>query len=255
MIKFFRKVRQKLLSENKVSKYLIYSIGEIILVVIGILIALAINNSNQNRTIKEKEQVYLNGLRVEFQTSKFKLDQLKEVNKRNYEGAKKIIGYLSNKNEPPTEIQFSELLFNTFSSDISFNPNSSLLNEMLNSGSLKDISNAKLRIHLTNWISTLEDISKQEKELAHQREKVLDIFRRNENSIRTIFDLAGVSEELDLPKGENDSSNLELLNSKEFENNVLIFILTAYATETAHYNPLMENLNSILELIQTETKK
>ena len=47
MIKFFRKIRQKLLSENKFSKYLIYAIGEIILVVIGILIALQFNNYNE----------------------------------------------------------------------------------------------------------------------------------------------------------------------------------------------------------------
>jgi hypothetical protein len=49
MIKFFRKIRQKLLSENKFSKYLLYAIGEIILVVIGILIALSINNWNTNK--------------------------------------------------------------------------------------------------------------------------------------------------------------------------------------------------------------
>ncbi len=55
MIKFFRKIRQKLLSENKFSKYLIYAIGEIILVVIGILIALSINNWNENRKIKNLE--------------------------------------------------------------------------------------------------------------------------------------------------------------------------------------------------------
>ena len=54
MIKFFRKIRQKLLSENKFSKYLIYAIGEIVLVVIGILIALNINNRNEfNKSYKE----------------------------------------------------------------------------------------------------------------------------------------------------------------------------------------------------------
>ena len=46
MIKFFRKIRQKMLTENKFSKYLIYAIGEIVLVVIGILVALSINNWN-----------------------------------------------------------------------------------------------------------------------------------------------------------------------------------------------------------------
>ena len=49
MIKLFRKIRQTLLSDNKFSKYLIYAAGEIILVVIGILIALQINNWNENR--------------------------------------------------------------------------------------------------------------------------------------------------------------------------------------------------------------
>ena len=47
MIKFFRAIRQRLLSENKFTKYLVYAIGEIILVVIGILIALQINNNNE----------------------------------------------------------------------------------------------------------------------------------------------------------------------------------------------------------------
>ncbi|MFT6336478.1 MAG: hypothetical protein ACI86M_003478 [Saprospiraceae bacterium] len=49
MIKFFRKIRKRLLAEDKFSKYLIYTIGEIVLVVIGILIALQINNWNQKR--------------------------------------------------------------------------------------------------------------------------------------------------------------------------------------------------------------
>lgn len=54
MIKFFRKIRQKLLAENRFSKYLIYAIGEIILVVIGIMIALYINNQNEARKSKDK---------------------------------------------------------------------------------------------------------------------------------------------------------------------------------------------------------
>ena len=49
MIKFFRKIRQRLLTENKFSKYILYAIGEIVLVVIGILIALTINNRNQQQ--------------------------------------------------------------------------------------------------------------------------------------------------------------------------------------------------------------
>ena len=55
MIKFFRKIRQKLLTENKFSKYLIYAIGEILLVIIGIFIALQINNWNELR--KSEKQI------------------------------------------------------------------------------------------------------------------------------------------------------------------------------------------------------
>ncbi len=47
MIKFFRRIRQNLIMENKTSKYFKYAIGEILLVVIGILIALQINNLNE----------------------------------------------------------------------------------------------------------------------------------------------------------------------------------------------------------------
>ncbi len=62
MIKFFRKIRQQMLTENKFSKYLLYAIGEIILVVIGILIALQINTWNEGRKLANQETLYLNRL-------------------------------------------------------------------------------------------------------------------------------------------------------------------------------------------------
>jgi len=54
MIKLFRKTRKRLLAENKFSRYLIYAVGEIILVVIGILIALKVNNYNIQELNNEK---------------------------------------------------------------------------------------------------------------------------------------------------------------------------------------------------------
>ena len=63
MIKFFRRIRQNLIMENKTSKYLKYAIGEIILVVIGILIALQINNWNENRILKGQETEILKSFR------------------------------------------------------------------------------------------------------------------------------------------------------------------------------------------------
>ena len=75
MIKFFRKIRQKLLSENKFSKYLIYAIGEIVLVVIGILIALQINNWNEGRKEFNKSKALL---------EEFKRDLARDTVESNY---------------------------------------------------------------------------------------------------------------------------------------------------------------------------
>jgi uncharacterized membrane protein YgaE (UPF0421/DUF939 family) len=61
MLRFFRQIRQQLMAENKFSKYLMYAIGEIVLVVIGILIALTINNWNENRKSKKvANEIYRN---------------------------------------------------------------------------------------------------------------------------------------------------------------------------------------------------
>ena len=63
MIKFFRKIRQNLLLENKTSKYFKYAIGEIVLVVIGILIALQINNWNEERKTYDFELALLHSFK------------------------------------------------------------------------------------------------------------------------------------------------------------------------------------------------
>ena len=66
MIKFFRKIRQNLLMENKTGKYFKYAVGEIILVVIGIVIALQINNSNELRKEKDQEAIILSDIKEDF---------------------------------------------------------------------------------------------------------------------------------------------------------------------------------------------
>jgi len=255
MIKFFRKIRRQLMEEKKLGNYLLYAVGEILLVVIGILIALAINNGNENRITRAKEQVYLSGLSEEFQSSQLKLEELMRVNKKIYESAEQIVGYISDQNSTPTEREFSTLLYQSFAFDISFNPNNALLREMINSGSLKDISNAELRKRLANWLSFLEDITKQEHEQNIQRERVIDLFRTSEHSIRTIFDLTNSSGNEPAPSAEKPYiSNLNLLQSTEFENNLLMFLITSQSTEVSHYQPLLRELEVILELIGSEVK-
>ena len=76
MIKFFRKIRQKLLQQNKVGSYLKYAIGEILLVVIGILIALSINNWNEERKELNLEEQLLNALRIDLIKNQDKIRRL-----------------------------------------------------------------------------------------------------------------------------------------------------------------------------------
>lgn len=77
MIKFFRRIRQRLLSQNRFKKYLVYAIGEIILVVIGILIALQINNANENSKNEEVIRMILKQVHSEL------AENIHEVNRLN----------------------------------------------------------------------------------------------------------------------------------------------------------------------------
>ena len=70
MIKFFRRIRQKLVQNGNLARYFIYAIGEIILVVIGILIALSINNWNEKIKNKNQERVYYCKIKEDLETDK-----------------------------------------------------------------------------------------------------------------------------------------------------------------------------------------
>ena len=94
MINFFRRIRQKLLSENKFSKYLLYAIGEIALVMIGILLALQVNNWNEQRKDNATEQKMLTALQEDLliNIDRLKRDILLEQN--TIDQAHKIITHL-----------------------------------------------------------------------------------------------------------------------------------------------------------------
>ena len=98
MIKFFRKIRQKLISENKFSKYLLYAIGEIILVVIGILIALQINNANEVAKQQKQQKIYETNLITELHSDLKTLDELDTHFQKKLEFITNYIIYQENPN-------------------------------------------------------------------------------------------------------------------------------------------------------------
>lgn len=82
MLKFFRKIRQNLLLEGKTATYFKYAIGEIVLVVIGILIALSINNWNENRKDNIIGKKYLQGIKEDLKKDLVLIDSILKINKQ-----------------------------------------------------------------------------------------------------------------------------------------------------------------------------
>jgi hypothetical protein len=161
MIKFFRKIRQNLLSEGKTGKYLKYALGEIVLVVIGILIALSINNWNQNRVNNKKETLLLLELHDEFLKNQQQFESVILVHK----DALKSTNYMVNQFPiNPKEVNLDTLFFYTrgWGNRHTFNPSQGVIKSLVNSSSFDIISNSELRNLLISWEDVLADYQEEE---------------------------------------------------------------------------------------------
>jgi len=145
MIKFFRKIRYKHMSENKTSKYAKYAIGKIILVVIGILIALQINNWNENRKLQLKSYDYLQRLKVDLDNvSKDVNSSLKSTERKSKQALIALEALESKELSPSKQKDFERHLKEYFQFQITIQ-NTTAYNEMLSSGDLGLIKNEWLR--------------------------------------------------------------------------------------------------------------
>ena len=109
MIKFFRKIRQSLITENKPGKYLKYALGEIILVVIGILIALQINNWNEQRKIENKGKEYIHEIYKELKIELSNIDLILNSLTNQYNGTEHVLSFFeSEKKEIKDTVQFTK---------------------------------------------------------------------------------------------------------------------------------------------------
>ncbi|NER10016.1 hypothetical protein SAMN06265375_101456 [Muriicola jejuensis] len=97
MLRFFRQLRQRLLTENRVSKYLLYAIGEIILVVIGILIALQINNWNEDKKLRTALNAALEEVREDLVMDTLHLHQEIAIRMDDLESQSRVIQVLQEK--------------------------------------------------------------------------------------------------------------------------------------------------------------
>ena len=154
MIKFFRKIRQKLLTENKFSKYLIYAIGEIILVVIGILIALQINNWNHERLNRKQEIKILIGIRDELNDLIARLDNWSQFNRT----GERLTSEILNFNRTEVKKQTMDSLFSSMLFVNVFDKGGGRLETLILEGNLDLIRNNNIREKLSRWPDMLEDL-------------------------------------------------------------------------------------------------
>ena len=209
MIKFFRKIRQNLLTENKFSKYLLYAIGEIVLVVVGILIALSINNWNENNNqqekIKEYAKLYIKDLEADI--------VMTEINWNHIDNASEKIDSLAQsvKNKKIEEISNIDFLCMTW--NILYRPykwNRSTIDQMKSSGSLQYIED----------VSISKKIGEYDAFTHHLDGDYLNDKAKSENALNLISQVV----------------NSNYINIRELRKNVLVKINNPYFNEFHLYS-------------------
>lgn len=149
MLFLLRKVRKKLMSENRITTYLLYAAGEIILVVVGILIAISIDNLNQRNKELKREKEVIESLKLEFEENlsilKYDIKRLGTVVsacQHLYENIDPE--YIEN------SINVDSVLTHTFSFPI-WDPSNYVLNDIKNSGLLSSMSDSTLKATIIDW--------------------------------------------------------------------------------------------------------
>jgi hypothetical protein len=148
MIKFFRKIRYDLIEKSKTGKYLKYAIGEIILVVIGILIALQINNWNEVRKDKIAELNILKDIKGSISTDILQLKSRIELAKNDIQSANIILNHLE-KNLPFNDSLNKHFVIITSTGSKDFTPQISAY-KVLESKGIDLISNNQLKKDILN---------------------------------------------------------------------------------------------------------
>lgn len=142
--KIFKNIRRVLLEQGNTWRYLKYAFGEIILVVIGILIALQINTWNENRTNRIKETAILKDLQQEFKKNKVKLDSTITYHRSILEATKNIMDLIAEPEATILKHNPDSLIYLALDYG-DYGPSESVISELISSGKLNLISSDTLR--------------------------------------------------------------------------------------------------------------
>lgn len=249
MIKFFRNIRQTLINEGKTSRYFKYAIGEIVLVVIGILIALQINNWNQERLEAIEEQKILKNLKIDFENNNKILESAIVETKEGIHFCLEMLKYTGNKSKPSTAREFDSILNRVFVTPGYF-PVNGTLEEIMNSGKLGILRNEDLRKLLSVWPAIIETVQSRY-EATNDNEDFLNHYMLQYGNWLNADEVTAETRSIVFPKSGFETDNRNLLNDLQFENlieNVAIG-LDNYLTRLVETSQL---LNDIYALINSE---
>jgi hypothetical protein len=257
MIKFFRTIRQNLLMENKTGKYLKYAIGEIVLVVIGILIALQINTWNDWRKDRIKEKDILIELQNQFKTNLIQLEN--KIYQRNLivRNSKRALVIMDEKQmvsmDTLTSILSPLLLSPTYDP---------IDNEIMTAENLQLIQNDSLRNYLTTFPSEIDDFKDEESEwvdiyrnitleylidIGLSRNVQISFFKNQENL--SFFNDKSTIEEINLGRSNNLPTVESILNDRKLEGILAnaVFLNIGLNWQSEGYKRKIEKILSLLE--------
>lgn len=171
MITFFRKIRRGLLTGNRFTRYLLYAIGEIVLVVIGILIALQINNYNEKQKERDREIKFLKSLKADLILEERELDRYIEIREGMVTSAQVLLEHFNGK--PVDNIYMFH--YHNFNVEIwqAFQRINNTFLELINSGNLSIISNDSIKNGLLNLDLINKKITSDREHLKHDYEEYL----------------------------------------------------------------------------------
>ncbi|MBT8275749.1 MAG: hypothetical protein KJO39_06380 [Bacteroidia bacterium] len=243
------------MSENKTGRYLKYAIGEILLVVFGILIALLINNWNEERKDRNREQVILNNLKSDFTTSINNVNDAYNSFMQAYDASVTLLEIIRSEDDiDSSEIEqlVDDILNKTKSLDII----TGSINEMLNTGSINLIRDINLKTQLSNWSFHQTDT---EDDIVIYRAYLFDFFipsLTNKVRLRNMGVLEFFDEDLNLKDIAPSNFSIDYnqtIRSVEFENEVYNNALN-YMYALNSYKLFNDYLKGTLELIEANIK-
>ncbi|MDX1471642.1 MAG: DUF6090 family protein, partial [Flavobacteriaceae bacterium] len=221
MIKFFRQIRRNMISENRTYRYLFYAIGEIILVVIGILIALQVNTWNNQRIDAELAESYLKEIRSSLKNDLQNIEQVLDYNSNKHKAIDSVFSIMES-NEPQSIKNQRILPHLQYLTDYSvFVPNSVAFDNMIASSTINLIKTAKLRELLSNYYNSPElssDFTQEQVKLQTRRfvDESITLLLNDE----IVEKLSGYSINL-APSGDFFSDPLTFKNLFNMQKNIL----------------------------------